>query len=70
MVGVQINPVSGLPSGYPVPFLSSSSTFQEFNTPVISVQLKLCWHFPQQDLLRFVLQHVEEKNVEPLLEVC
>ncbi|CDY20967.1 BnaA08g25580D [Brassica napus] len=37
MVGVQINPVSGLPSGYP-------------------------------DLLRFVLQHVEEKNVEPLLE--
>ncbi|CAD5312348.1 unnamed protein product [Arabidopsis thaliana] len=37
MVGVQINPVSGLPSGYP-------------------------------DLLRFVLEHVEEKNVEPLLE--
>ncbi|CAH8338830.1 unnamed protein product [Eruca vesicaria subsp. sativa] len=37
MVGVQINPISGLPSGYP-------------------------------DLLRFVLQHVEEKNVEPLLE--
>ncbi|KAL0732618.1 hypothetical protein Bca4012_008827 [Brassica carinata] len=37
MVGVQINPISGLPSGYP-------------------------------DLLRFVLEHVEEKNVEPLLE--
>ncbi|KAL0654257.1 hypothetical protein Bca4012_096948 [Brassica carinata] len=37
MVGVQINPMSGLPSGYP-------------------------------DLLRFVLEHVEEKNVEPLLE--
>uniref|UniRef100_A0A1J3IBP2 alpha-glucan, water dikinase n=1 Tax=Noccaea caerulescens TaxID=107243 RepID=A0A1J3IBP2_NOCCA len=37
MVGVQINPISGLPSGYP-------------------------------DLLRFVLEHVEERNVEPLLE--
>jgi hypothetical protein len=24
MVGVQINPVSGLPSGYPVTFLSTS----------------------------------------------
>ncbi|KAI3997695.1 hypothetical protein MKX01_040668 [Papaver californicum] len=37
MVGVNINPISGLPSGFP-------------------------------DLLRFVLNHVEDKNVEPLLE--
>lgn len=37
MVGVQINPISGLPSGFP-------------------------------DLLRFVLKHVEDKNVEALLE--
>ncbi|XP_042502200.1 alpha-glucan water dikinase, chloroplastic-like isoform X2 [Macadamia integrifolia] len=37
MVGVQINPVPGLPSGFP-------------------------------ELLRFVLDHVEDKNVEPLLE--
>ncbi|KAM3202848.1 alpha-glucan water dikinase, chloroplastic [Capsicum annuum] len=37
MVGVQINPVSGLPSGF-------------------------------QDLLHFVLDHVEDKNVEALLE--
>ncbi|XVE85121.1 hypothetical protein DITRI_Ditri17bG0066500 [Diplodiscus trichospermus] len=37
MVGVQINPVPGLPSGFP-------------------------------DLLRFVLGHVEDRNVEPLLE--
>ncbi|KAK9119771.1 hypothetical protein Scep_017864 [Stephania cephalantha] len=37
MVGVSINPISGLPSGYP-------------------------------GLLEFVLDHVEDKNVEPLLE--
>lgn len=37
MVGVQINPVSGLPSGYP-------------------------------ELLQFVLEHIEDRNVEPLLE--
>ncbi|XP_038892070.1 alpha-glucan water dikinase, chloroplastic [Benincasa hispida] len=37
MVGVQINPISGLPSGLP-------------------------------DLLQFVLEHIEIKNVEPLLE--
>uniref|UniRef100_A0A2P2LZP5 alpha-glucan, water dikinase n=1 Tax=Rhizophora mucronata TaxID=61149 RepID=A0A2P2LZP5_RHIMU len=37
MVGVQINPVPGLPSGFP-------------------------------DLLQFVLEHVEDKNVEALLE--
>lgn len=37
MVGVEINPVPGLPSGFP-------------------------------DLLRFVLNHVEDKNVEALLE--
>ncbi|XVF85026.1 hypothetical protein PTKIN_Ptkin17bG0085500 [Pterospermum kingtungense] len=37
MVGVQINPVAGLPSGFP-------------------------------ELLRFVLEHIEDKNVEPLLE--
>ncbi|KAK9117218.1 hypothetical protein Sjap_016165 [Stephania japonica] len=37
MVGVSINPISGLPSGYP-------------------------------ELLEFVLDHVEDKNVEPLLE--
>ncbi|KAJ4808981.1 Glucan water dikinase [Rhynchospora pubera] len=37
MVGVQINPVQGLPSGFP-------------------------------DLLEFVLEHVEDKSVEPLLE--
>ncbi|WOH16560.1 hypothetical protein DCAR_0936116 [Daucus carota subsp. sativus] len=37
MVGVEINPVSGLPSGFP-------------------------------DLLQFILAHVEDKNVEPLLE--
>ncbi|XP_010553614.1 PREDICTED: alpha-glucan water dikinase, chloroplastic [Tarenaya hassleriana] len=37
MVGVQINPISGLPSGYP-------------------------------DLLRFVLEHIEDRNVEALLE--
>ncbi|KAK4429801.1 Alpha-glucan water dikinase, chloroplastic [Sesamum alatum] len=37
MVGVQINPVSGLPSGFP-------------------------------ELLQFVLEHIEDKNVEALLE--
>ncbi|XP_068639129.1 alpha-glucan water dikinase, chloroplastic-like [Aristolochia californica] len=37
MVGVRINPVSGLPSGFP-------------------------------ELLQFILEHVEDKNVEPLLE--
>ncbi|XP_065623943.1 alpha-glucan water dikinase, chloroplastic [Quercus suber] len=37
MVGVHINPISGLPSGFP-------------------------------DLLQFVLEHVEDKNVEALLE--
>lgn len=37
MVGVEINPVSGLPSGFP-------------------------------DLLQFILSHVEDKNVEALLE--
>uniref|UniRef100_A0A6N2N9J4 alpha-glucan, water dikinase n=1 Tax=Salix viminalis TaxID=40686 RepID=A0A6N2N9J4_SALVM len=37
MVGVQINPIPGLPSGFP-------------------------------DLLRFVLKHVEDKNVEALVE--
>ncbi|KAL2903324.1 Alpha-glucan water dikinase chloroplastic [Bienertia sinuspersici] len=37
MVGVNIDPVPGLPAGYP-------------------------------DLLQFVLEHVEDKNVEPLLE--
>ncbi|KAE8698964.1 Alpha-glucan water dikinase [Hibiscus syriacus] len=37
MVGVQINPIPGLPSGFP-------------------------------ELLRFVLEHVEERNVEALLE--
>ncbi|KVH97811.1 ATP-grasp fold, subdomain 1, partial [Cynara cardunculus var. scolymus] len=37
MVGVKINPISGLPSGFP-------------------------------ELLQFVLEHVEDKNVEPLLE--
>ncbi|CAI9092975.1 OLC1v1028361C2 [Oldenlandia corymbosa var. corymbosa] len=37
MVGVQINPVSGLPSGFP-------------------------------ELLQFVLDHIEDKNVEALLE--
>ncbi|KAL4638999.1 hypothetical protein ACB092_03G186300 [Castanea dentata] len=37
MVGVHVNPISGLPSGFP-------------------------------DLLQFVLEHVEDKNVEALLE--
>ncbi|KAJ4960809.1 hypothetical protein NE237_020719 [Protea cynaroides] len=37
MVGVQINPIPGLPSGFP-------------------------------ELLQFILNHVEDKNVEPLLE--
>ncbi|KAJ6725624.1 hypothetical protein OIU79_003902 [Salix purpurea] len=37
MVGVQINPVPGLPSGFP-------------------------------ELLQFLLEHIEDKNVEPLLE--
>ncbi|KAA3462646.1 alpha-glucan water dikinase, chloroplastic-like isoform X2 [Gossypium australe] len=37
MVGVQINPVAGLPSGFP-------------------------------ELLRFILQHVEDRNVEALIE--
>ncbi|XP_043699404.1 alpha-glucan water dikinase, chloroplastic-like isoform X2 [Telopea speciosissima] len=37
MVGVQINPVAGLPSGFP-------------------------------ELLQFVLDHVEDKNIEPFLE--
>ncbi|KAF3431222.1 hypothetical protein FNV43_RR25952 [Rhamnella rubrinervis] len=37
MVGVQINPISGLPSGFP-------------------------------DLVQFILEHVEDKNVEVLLE--
>ncbi|PIN21110.1 Alpha-glucan, water dikinase [Handroanthus impetiginosus] len=37
MVGVKINPVSGLPSGFP-------------------------------EVLQFVLEHIEDKNVEPLLE--
>ncbi|GAV71559.1 PPDK_N domain-containing protein [Cephalotus follicularis] len=37
MVGVRVNPVSGLPTGFP-------------------------------ELLQFVLEHVEDKNVEPLLE--
>ncbi|XP_065873488.1 alpha-glucan water dikinase, chloroplastic [Euphorbia lathyris] len=37
MVGVQVNPISGLPSGFP-------------------------------ELLQFVLEHVEDKNVEELLE--
>ncbi|RVW43449.1 Alpha-glucan water dikinase, chloroplastic [Vitis vinifera] len=37
MVGVKINPIQGLPSGFP-------------------------------ELLQFVLEHVEDKNVEPLLE--
>ncbi|KAG9449919.1 hypothetical protein H6P81_009884 [Aristolochia fimbriata] len=37
MVGVHINPISGLPSGFP-------------------------------RLLQFILEHVEDKNVEPLLE--
>ncbi|PPD97840.1 hypothetical protein GOBAR_DD05148 [Gossypium barbadense] len=37
MVGVQINPIPGLPSGFP-------------------------------DLLRFVLEHIEDRNVEALLE--
>ncbi|KAJ9563988.1 hypothetical protein OSB04_009148 [Centaurea solstitialis] len=37
MVGVNINPISGLPSGFP-------------------------------ELLQFILEHVEDKNVEPLLE--
>ncbi|EOY00563.1 Pyruvate phosphate dikinase, PEP/pyruvate binding domain isoform 1 [Theobroma cacao] len=37
MVGVQINPVAGLPSGFP-------------------------------ELLRFVLEHIEDRNVEALLE--
>ncbi|TKY58675.1 Alpha-glucan water dikinase [Spatholobus suberectus] len=37
MVGVQINPVPGLPTGFP-------------------------------ELLEFVMEHVEDKNVEPLLE--
>eukprot|EP00262_Sarcandra_glabra_P002082 TRINITY_DN1233_c0_g1_i1.p1 TRINITY_DN1233_c0_g1~~TRINITY_DN1233_c0_g1_i1.p1 ORF type:complete len:1466 (+),score=298.47 TRINITY_DN1233_c0_g1_i1:171-4568(+) len=37
MVGVQINPIAGLPSGFP-------------------------------ELLRFILNHIEDKNVEPLLE--
>lgn len=37
MVGVKINPIPGLPSGFP-------------------------------ELLQFVLEHVEDKNVEPLLE--
>ncbi|GKB58518.1 hypothetical protein Tco_0914704 [Tanacetum coccineum] len=37
MVGVNINPISGLPSGFP-------------------------------EFLQFVLEHVEDKNVEPLLE--
>lgn len=37
MVGVQINPVPGLPSGF-------------------------------SDLVQFVMEHVEEKNVEPLIE--
>ncbi|KAJ4843805.1 hypothetical protein Tsubulata_009992 [Turnera subulata] len=37
MVGVQINPIPGLPSGFP-------------------------------ELLRFVLEHIEDKNVEALLE--
>ncbi|XP_020251557.1 alpha-glucan water dikinase, chloroplastic-like [Asparagus officinalis] len=37
MVGVQINPIRGLPSGFP-------------------------------DLLRFILEHIEDKMVEPLLE--
>jgi alpha-glucan,water dikinase len=36
---VKINPISGLPSGFP-------------------------------ELLQFVLEHVEDKNVEALLEVC
>jgi len=38
MVGVQINQVKGLPSGFP-------------------------------ELLKFVLDHVEDKSAEPLLEV-
>lgn len=37
MVGVQINPIPGLPSGFP-------------------------------EVLQFVLEHIEDKNVEPLLE--
>ena len=39
MVGVQINPIPGLPSGFP-------------------------------DLLRFVLEHIEDRNVEALLRAC
>lgn len=68
MVGVKINPISGLPSGFPVIY---STLFLNF---LLFLKYKL-WHSyigvsVEQNLLEFVLEHVEDKNVEALLEVC
>lgn len=70
MVGVSINPVEGLPSGFPVlesdPFIFYSIIFTLCRVLVVYFFLK----FFVQELLRFILEHIEDKQVEALLEVC
>lgn len=74
MVGVKINPVPGLPSGFPVIFFTLIFlNIYHFSHSLVLLQSQihlftLCVIF-EQELLKFVLAHVEDKNVEPLLEV-
>lgn len=69
MVGVRVNPVEGLPSGFPVlesyPFFLTLSYLFSLDLLVV-----LFLEFFVQELLRFILEHIEDKQVEALLEVC
>lgn len=68
MVGVQINSVAGLPSGLPV---VSFHSFKASRVSQLENKILLYGYMNiELELLQFVLDHVEDKNIEPLLEVC
>ena len=76
MVGVNIDPLPGLPAAFPViffyccPFLLLASLLVLCHMYArYTFQVMLYILFFLQDLLQFILVHVEDKNVEPLLEV-
>lgn len=70
MVGVHIDPMPGLPSGFPVILTCPFSITLPWILILYGTERSLFLvNLPAQELLQFVLEHVEDKNVEPLLEV-
>lgn len=63
MVGVNINPVSGLPSGFPVIFFSLSSqvVYNHFGRNFLNSMISM--PLTNFKLLQFVLVHAEDKNL-------